>query len=65
MRNKMNIGYTSMTRGEGGFGERKRLENDKAHYEKSEKKQRGDYLDEKIKAKKMRDECKLRVFRSK
>ena len=38
---------------------KRRLEDDKRHYEKSEKKDRGEYLDEKIKLKKARDECKI------
>ena len=42
--------------------DKKRLESDKAHYEKSEKRQRGEYLDEKIKFKKVRDECKLEFY---
>jgi len=36
--------------------DKKRQENDKAYYEKSEKRHRGEYLDEKIKLKKLRDE---------
>ncbi|CBY38743.1 unnamed protein product [Oikopleura dioica] len=36
--------------------DKKRQENDKAYYEKSEKRQRGEYLDEKIKLKKLRNE---------
>jgi len=42
--------------------DKKRQENDKAYYEKSEKRQRGEYLDEKIKLKKLRDECKRYCF---
>jgi len=36
--------------------EKKKQDSDKAYYEKSEKRQRGEYLDEKIKFKKVRDE---------
>ena len=39
--------------------EKKKQDSDKAYYEKSEKRQRGEYLDEKIKFKKVREECKL------